>query len=290
MANNSRPDIQVLEARVKRIKAQLQEYRDLRLYEITKKRLSNVSSELEECMCLIHEIVGATPQQTISTEPEPIALKEPEQLTNSNDFEDDLSDLLSLELPEPVDYSPKLIVSSYSKRIRQCREQSTGIIQINQFCSMLDSWYQARYNPEIKNTKFHYKSQRIHEWIDLLILAAGDAIRSKMFTSFKADVDDWISTLNSPRDGNWVLPKQVMKFNSHDADQCTKEAVLIEKVVKSMLYDESFYGDQMHSVEEIVMHSNRFTRDEMSISNILSTCPGFIKTSSFDATKYEVGG
>lgn len=293
MANNSRPDIQVLEARVNRIKAQLQEYKGLRLYEITKKRLSSVADELEDCLCIIEEIVGSEVPRPAKV----IDLKEPEQLRLPEDFEDDLSDVLSIQLPEPSpqldnkeNYPPKVIMSTYAKRIAACKEESTGIIQVNQFCTMLDSWYQARFNPEVKNLQFRYKSQRIHEWIDLLILAAGDAIHSKMFSSFKANIDDWVSNLNSPTDGNWVLPKQVMRFKSHTRDQCTQEAVLIERIVKSTLYDEKFYNSQKDSVEKIVISSNKFMLDDLKTSEILSSCPGLIKTSSFDINKYEVGG
>lgn len=295
VTKNSKPDIQVLEARVTRIKSQLQQYEDLRLYNITKKRLSNVASELEDCISLIYSVIGDYSE----TSKEAVELKEPEQFVSPReDFEDDLSDVLSIDLESNArenasaieSYTPKQIVKTYSTRIHNCREIHTGILQVNQFCTLLDDWYQARFNPTIKNTKFHYKSQRIHEWIDLWILAAGDALHNKMFPSFKSDIDAWVRTLNTLEDQNWILPQQVMEYKNANYDQVTKEAVLIEKIVKSLLYDDEFYASELNSVEEIVIDSNKFSKADLEMPNLVNTCKGIVKTSAFDISKYVVGG
>ena len=54
---NSRPDIQVLEDRVIKLKSQIEEFKGLRLYRVTKQRLAKVCSELEECSDILSEIV-----------------------------------------------------------------------------------------------------------------------------------------------------------------------------------------------------------------------------------------
>lgn len=292
MTKNSKPDIQVLEARVARMKSQLQQYEDLRLYSITKRRLSAIASELEECIDIIYSVIG----NSSSSIQEVIELKEPEEFVSpSEDFEDDLSDVLSIDLSNITeddtvsieDYPPKQIVSTYSSRIHKCREIHTGVLQVNQFCVLMDEWYQARFNPTIKNSKFHYKSQRIHEWIDLLMLAAGDAMHNKMFSTFKSNIASWIGTLNTLEDGNWVLPQQVMEYKNPDVSKLSKEAVLIEKIVKPILYDDTFYSSQSSSIEQIVINSNKFLKSDLEMGHLIKDCNGIVKTSIFDISKYE---
>ncbi len=67
---------------------------------------------------------------------------------------------------------------------------------------------------------------------------------------------------------------------------CTKEAVLIEDMVKPFLYTKDFYPNERHSVRKIVMENSTFDEKDLDMMNILNTSPKLIKTSSFDIAKY----
>ena len=182
MPKNSRPDIQVLEDRIKRLKSQLLEFKDIKLHGVTKKRLSVVSSELEECVSIIHEMVDeGVPAEVVDATSAFNSCFDSNQAEFSSD--DDLSDTLLI----PSDNSAKSklnaseIVRTYSARIKNCADTvgcSSGIIQVNQFCQVLNSWYQNRFAPDMRNPNFYFKASRIHEWVDLLILSAGQIGRA----------------------------------------------------------------------------------------------------------------
>lgn len=290
MPKNSRPDIQVLEERIVRLKAQLLEFKELRLYGVTKKRLSVVSTELTECLSIIDEIVNSTPSGATPN------VFDEKFNANISEFAND-GDLLDTFLLTPSSansetvaderYSARDIVKTYSERMQACADCSTGIIQINQFCQLMNSWYQARFTPAVKNPHFFFKASRIHEWIDLLMISAGDALHKGIFPAFVSDIQRWIEDLNTPKDESYLLPYSVMQMKDKKHSSCTQEAVLIELIVKSTLYDSSFYGEDQHSIRQIVLASGRYTEEDLKVQSILSSCPKLIVTSSFDISKYQ---
>lgn len=293
MPKNSRPDIQVLEARVSRLRAQLLEYKEIRTYDITKHRLRRVANELEECMMIIAEITDKDDSNSRRL----IALREPEG-PRDNEFEDDgdLADVL-FNGPEESDnnsevskksrgYRPKFIVGQFAINLQKCADTPTGIIQINQMSQILNSWYQARFTPETRNPNFYYKASRIHEWIDLLILAGGKALYEGTFSEFKLYMDKWIEDLNTSKDENWLLPLQVRQI-TQSSGAYTKEAIFIEKIIKSILYTDTFYGDLKDSVARIVIKEEGYDKNEVTIEALLKSCKHVIPTSSFDVTRYQ---
>lgn len=294
MPKNSRPDIQVLEDRVVRLKNQLLEYKDLRLYGVTKKRLSAVAQELNECISIITDIVGEESNEISSSSLS--ALSEyPGEGPSEFSIDNDLLDTLLLPPFEDGSnqstYSSKEIVKTYSVRIQNCADTvgcSSGILQVNQFCQLLNSWYQARF-PAMrpKGSKFFFKADKIHEWVDLLILAAGSSLHNREFPSFVSGMNSWIKDLNTAKDQTWVLPFSVMQIKKSMGDACTEEAVLLERVVKSSIYDKDFYPDEKDSVKRIVIHNSSLTDDDLEIHSIIQSCGSrIIVTPSFDATKF----
>lgn len=294
MADIKRPDTQVLEDRVRRLKTQIEEYRGLRTYESTRKRLRAVKSEIEECAILLDEVLRSLDAAVENAQPAyhpTVILKEPEEFTAKKEFEDDLSDIFSISIPDPNEgvesYSSKDIMIAYHNRIEQCSEASTGILQVNQVCGLIHSWFETRYSPSATNSRFKYKAQRIHEWIDLIILAAGEALHTKTFPCFKQSFNEWIDTIGTESDLNWILPKEVMQFQKEGPSRSTKEAVMIERIVKQMLYGSDFYPSLIDSIQKIVIKSGRFKEEDLTTSKILEDCKGsWLVTSSFDATKY----
>ena len=209
---------------------------------------------------------------------------------------DDLLDTFLLRYPvtntepEVGPYSPKEIVSTYSKRIKtNSAEEGTcsGVLQVNQFWKLLNSWYQTRFTPTTRNPNFHFKANRIHEWIDLLMIAAGRALHEGLFSRFIEDVNAWIQQLNTASDDTWVLPYCVMQVQNFDPTYCTPEAVLLECMVKPFLYDNSFYPNEKHSVKKIVIEHGGYLEQDLTLENIVATCSTILRTSSFDASKYQ---
>lgn len=288
MPKNSRPDIQVLEDRVKRLRNQLLEYKGLRLYGATKRRLSSVSEELEECMLIIHDIVNESP--TISSSEFADFHDCPSVAPSEFSYDDDLMDVDALTISSLAcpDYSARDIVSTYSARINECASSpATGVLQINQFCHMLHNWYQYRFTPPNRNPKFFFKATRIHEWIDLLIIASGHAMHENRFPKFKSDLEEWASKLDEAPDDTWVLPYSVLQYKKLKSDLCTREAVLIERVVKPKLYSSDFYPDEMNSVERIVIDNSDLSKEDLEIDKIVQSCSRLVITSTFDITKYQ---
>lgn len=294
MPKNSRPDIQVLEDRIVRLKAQLLEYKDLRLYKATKRRLASVSSELEECISIINEIVDAGTNNISSSS---MSAYDVYPGTGLSEFSAD-GDLLDTSLLTDIEcpsYTQGLsnaeIVSNYSHRLKQCSESigcRSGILQVNQFCQVLNSWYQARFTPRLRNPNFYFKARRIHEWIDLMMIAAGNSIHQKLFPEFINDIDSWVRDLNTPKDQGYILPYSVMHLKAFDASICTQEAALLEIMLKPHLYDANFYETEMNSVRKIVMNNSDFSSNDLKVKQILDSCSSnLIVTSSFDASKYE---
>ena len=165
---NSRPDIQVLEDRIVRLKSQLVEYKDLRLYQTTKNRLSAVSDELEECIMMIHEIVNK--DNNIISATSISAYEEypgegPSEFSSDGDLLDTflLSPLPDADVPVAVKHSSKEIVKAYTARLQECADTvgcSSGILQVNQFCQLMNSWYKTRFTPTKRNPGFFFKADR----------------------------------------------------------------------------------------------------------------------------------
>lgn len=299
---NSRPDIQVLEERVVRLKTQIEEFQQIRLYSVSKQRLARVGSELEDCISMIDEIVGdtlLTPASSSATYYDSSESLSEFSINDDTDLNDSLLlpssdsdrvevDSRDFQLPH---YSAKFIVSTYSHKLQDCADTvgcSSGVIQVNQFSQLLNSWYQTRFTPTNvkRNPKFLFKADKICDWIDLLMIAAGNSIHLEMFPAFISDMHTWIDTLNTVRDPGWALPYSVMQIKKSYSSCCTQEAVLLEKMLKPSLYDESFYIHNIHSIEDIYIDSFGGNRDDLQLENIIHNCPKLTITSSFDAGKY----
>ena len=100
----------------------------------------------------------------------------------------------------------------------------------------------------------------------------------------------WIDSLSTDQDQTWPLPYSVMQLKLLTATCCTKEAVLLEKILKPSLYHSAFFSQNMHSIEEIYSNSFGIHGDELELDKIIQSCPRLTVTSSFDASKFgEVG-
>ena len=210
----------------------------------------------------------------------------------SND-DSDLSDTFefsSISSSKPY-YSPKDIVSIYSKRMQNCADTigcSSGIIQVNQFCQLLNSWYQSRFTPvnAQRNPKFLFRANKIPEWIDLFMIAAGNALHHEMFPAFLSDMHSWIDDLNTPKDSAWALPYSVMQIKKSDNSCYSQEAIVLEKILKPSIYDQSFFWEQLNSIESVYSETFGIPKEDLKLNDMIHRCPKLTVTSSFDASKY----
>lgn len=293
MPRNSRPDIQVLEDRIVRLKSQLLEYADLKLYKVTKRRLNAVAEELSECIEIIHGITDVETNNISTSSMSAFEMYPGEEIQEFN-CDSDLVDTALLDSylsPSQSTLSPKEIVKSYSARISNCAETlgcSSGILQVNQFCQVMNSWYQSRFAPATRNPNFFFKANRIHEWVDLLMIAGGSALHNDTFPEFIASMNSWTAELNTSKDQAFPLPYSVMKLKESENSMCTEEAVLLESIIKPSIYSDDFYITEVHSIAKIVMNSGKLSQDDLALDAILKKCASkFVITSSFDLTKYQ---
>jgi len=293
VAKDSKPDIQVLEDRVARLKSQLTEYKQVRLYNSTKRRLSAVGDELAECISIINSVISTESNSISPSSISAVQRDDPDrsEFTEETDLFDIFLSGQSKDSPYVGPYSPRNITITYGKRIQLGYEVSTtegcGILQVNQFWALLHMWYVNRFIPESRNPKFFFQSTRIHEWVDLLIIAAGRAINQQTLPEFTSEIVTWVGQLNGPNDNLRSLPRCVMQLQDQSFIYGTKEAVLLELMVKPYLYDEAFYPGERNSIRDGIIKNGRFDKEELLLSKILADTPGIVCTSSFDISKYK---
>lgn len=282
------PDIQSIESRLQRIEDQLALYQGKSIYSITRKRLVDVKNQLERCLGMLDEILIGSGCNSNYQYSEPVVSVD----SKDRDLSGDLSDLLIPDLEcnlisEAEQYKPKYILSNYRKRLNELSQFPSGILQVNQVINVMNLWFQKRYSMSKENSNFKYRADRIHEWIDLVILASGYALNNKMFMPFRTEFEEWIETINTDTDRNWILPKNIMRFHKSNPSDYTEEAVLIERIIKKKLYDAEFYPSLKDSIGRIVICSGRFGNGQLTTDKILEDCKSsWLVTSTFDKTLY----
>ena len=297
MPKNSRPDVQVLEDRIARIKEQITEFTELRLYQPTRNKLSVLTGELEECLLMLNSIEqrsSASPERKVSDTLSLLSLDADD--ADSSEEEDLQDNLLLFRTNSPSSknistYSPKEILKQYGLRIQRCadliNQEGTGIIQVNQFSAVLNMWYQTRFPVVNKDPNFFFKSDKIYQWVNLLIIAAGYSMSTGQFSEFLQEMNQWSEALGTTREKTWVLPYTVMKLKNCSLGYYTKEAVLIEKIIKPLIYDKDFYPQEINSIECVVIAGDLYPLSDLTVEQITKSCKEIISTSSFDPKKFE---
>ena len=295
--NPSRPDIQVLEDRIARIKKQITECTKYKYYSITKQRFDIMYDQLDECMLMLASITGRNKSKDIDLDSAHHSKNSPENYIcpslydESDDISDDeFSDITddNLGLPSSSNYTPREIVCKYRDSLQDCCDFgiTCGIIQIGQFCILLNDWYKARFVPNNRNPKFFFKASRICEWLNLFILSAGYSLHHKQFDIFVATTRNWIETLNTAYDDCWVVPSDVLRIRNKENKGFNKEAVLIEDMIKPCIYNKEFYPEELHSIRDMVSKNEDFIDDTLDFKSLLESMPQLVVTSTFDITEY----
>lgn len=285
--SDNRPDIQVLEDRVVRLTRQIATLKHYSYYSSTVKRLTSVSEDLTECVDMLNEVIKANTRKPSTDSIEsPISSLE---CSEYSDLDDLLTDFIDSPIPKYAG-SRKELIRLFANRFTRCAESSQdelGIIQIEQFCIMLKNWYIHRYTVPYRNPKFFFKVEKITTWIDQFILAGGHALSRDRFSNFLNDCEEWVETLSTPNDSLYPAPYEILNFDTSNFSNVTPEAILIERLVKPLLYCDGFYSDQMHSVEQLVAATGLYKSSELEFKTILNrNRSNLTLTPAFDLGRY----
>lgn len=285
-----RPDIQLLEARANKLKVELKEYVGLKTYQPTRKRMTKIALDLEECLESIYQIINDNSDTlmysaAISTS---TSIRESE-FSSGNDESSDLGNLSLLGEADPI-LSPREIVGGFATRVEQLEKATIGMIPINHFCKVLSTWYHARFVPDEKdaNEKFNFKSTNIPRWVDCLIIAAGQAMHDGRFYDFCANLEEWVDFIHNPqvdpKERKYPLPYGILKVER----TYTPQALVIEWITKYTLYDSEFFPSMKSSLRDAAVREGTFTEADVTFDNLLATCQGSIALSSlFDTSIYQ---
>ena len=295
----SRPDMQVVQDRVKRLKYDLTWYPKNKLYGPTKKKLLEIKKDLLDCILSIDEAVNSDvdTSSTVDLDSNWDATQQCNNtVINETDLTCDLTSSLDTidnheTLEEVEQYNPKYIMSTFRRRLVDNTNTSFGIIQVSRMWFTIVLWFEKRYSRDSSNSQFKYKASNICNWIDLILIAAGYAIHTRIFNSFINEFNSWIETLGTDKDRNWILPQNIMNIKKSGNYIYTAESVLLEQMIKSLLYDSTFYASLLHSVKNTVLQNRDYTEEELSIENMIENNEGkWTITSDFNIDKYLSGG
>lgn len=312
-----RLDVELLEQRAERLYTQLDKHRDYKTYAPTRHRLMAVKRKLTDCIEILNKLTKEDEAKALFRLVDPVldtdSLPVPNiDSTSIAKIEARLSYLenqlkVSGKSSEPVktsssklrvdtkptsSYTSSFIVSQFCTRIHNCSSKAVmegfGIIEINQLSKLFDSWYTAKFHPDFRKKDFRFKAVRIAEWIDWFILSAGYSIADGKFLQFRSEVEEWINQLSIDTSPSHVYPVPciVSQVNTYVSYNYTKQAVLIESILKPYLYDTSFYPEKLHSIRQIVMQQTGLSESDLSVRSILNGNHGFVVTSSFDWNRY----
>lgn len=286
---DNRPDIQVLEDRVSRLKCQIATLKHYSYYSSTVKRLTAVSEDIAECLNMLYDVIEANTRKSTDA-PSDSSIDLFTSQTEFSNLDDLLTDFLDNPIPKYAE-SRKELIRLFANRFTRCVESSRdelGILQIDLFCIMLNNWYIHRYTTPYRNPKFYFKVEKISTYIDQFILAGGYALNRDKFSTFLNDCNTWIDTLSTPNDSLYPAPYEVLNFDTSKFSNITPEAIFIERLVKPLLYCDGFYADQMHSVEQIVVATGLYTSSDLEFESILNRNRSKLTlTSGFDLNRYK---
>ena len=288
MPTSNRPDIEVLEARVKKIHEQICSYKGVRIYATTKRRLIELENVLNECSSVIHSICNDVPSKCIKEDSTALTYNPTKWIPWSIDVKYTSQDINLLKKRYPV----KDIMRSFSIGIKDAAYMSAdcGILEVSKFANLLDTWFNSRYFPKYNQPKF-YVAGRIFEWINQLICCAGYHLHANTFDAFVEYTYDWLEEISTPKylnnpANNFCTPEQVGDVIFKGQVIYTKEAVLFEKLIKRCIYNSKFYPEELHSIENDIVKCNIYTPSSLKIKVLLSEITNLTLAPFFDKNIY----
>ena len=149
-----------------------------------------------------------------------------------------------------ADYNSRYIVANFRRRLAALEDSVSYMSKISSVGFYLNAWFKVRFSSDDSNKNFHYRAENIHEWIDLIIVAFGQKIHNNLLVPFCTEFDEWLDTIESDHEKKWMLPQYIAQLRNTGTSCYTKEAILIERIIKPKLYDADFYPDLINSLEK----------------------------------------
>lgn len=266
--NSTYSDIYTFANAVTRVEKFLRREKRLskRYYEPTRMLYLKLAQKLEECAKLAYQLAGrhlfaenvsqnCKPVEKIST-PVPEVISEPafELLLSSAGSTDSSSQVApAVDTLSEERKAAKKIVSNY---LKACRPLVTGQkfseCEASAKCaSLLSMWLQLRFSK--KSAVFRYRPENIKIWIDRFIYAYGYHWKNHLTAKFELDLQDWFTTLRK-EDCKYPLPAFIFNMEDEDdPDMYCAETIVLERMIKIVIYSDQFYEDQLHSIEKKVL-------------------------------------
>ena len=306
MPTKDRIDVSVLDARARKLLEQIAEYRGVHIHASTRRKLLELDKTMKECSKEIKKVCKCELSSIPSTNSKDKGIDYLNLLNQNSqrryqfkggryvyiEPSNASSSLNSTsQYPNTVsDYSPRGIILQYCKGFKNITYEACtcGIIEVAQFSYILNNWYSKRFVPTYKNEKFFYKAANIKDYINLMILACGYSLSQGIncFQDFIRDTERWTSTLNTKKDDNYPLPEFIFKFRNMSQDVYTEEAVLLERIIKPCIYNDTFYPEELNSIKSYIVNNNIMDNGDLSTEAILKYSKVLTVTSSFDPSKY----
>lgn len=276
---SKRPDFPMITARLSRLEDDVakgvQWYNEQNnLYKCTKDNFVEWYFRLKQCVELLETLDIF--QNVSGTK----SISDLESIPSELYSKDDLDDVFNTslldgltEFPANDDYTPKFILKTYRTKLQKLADTTEGMNKVSSLGYYLNLWFTVRYSPNEANSCFRYKASRIHEWIDLIILAFGQSIHNNTLFTFCTEFDSWLESIERDHSQTWILPKTIMQFQGKGAIACTKEALLLERIIKPILYDDDFYPNLSRSLEQIVIQFEGSGVELLTDAELAKDCP-----------------
>lgn len=295
MSSTWHPEIKVLENRAAKLSSIIQEFQGYKYQNKSKARLAQVADLLRQCADDLDGIIDHRPE-SVAMGPSIQAASKKVTYSSCNSDLDDTIDLSILQSPakkilipnpDKGQYTSKYILYRYTNKFRSISKYAdqasfTGIKEVDEFMSLLASWFSTRYSNASKDPGYVYSACTICKWVDLLIVAGGLALYQSKYREFIYDCKRWLDQLNHTYSNinrlpakeiqktRYPIPYSVKELDS-DLSACTLHAILIEKLVKPHIYDKSFYFNRMCTIEDIYLNSMScpYSKEELTVDMIL---------------------
>lgn len=122
----------------------------------------------------------------------------------------------------------KHTISKFGKILADLPDGEFQSEDAKECATYISQWWQARFNPDVKNPNFRYNMTKIPEWIDSIVIAYGKFQHDNKLKKFKKQFDSWIRSVETDVTNIYSTPFFIHElYNSSDPENFTDEAVEI---------------------------------------------------------------
>jgi len=141
---------------------------------------------------------------------------------------------------------PKDIMRAYRSRMSDLRVKKFSISAVSSCAVALYDWFNLRFK-SAEESSFRYNPSKICNYIDEFIVAYGYYVRNKSISEFNNSMYEWGRGIDAEGSVQYPLPKFIHDIYQ-SSDNIEAEAVVLEKEIKSSLYDSNFNEDKIDTI------------------------------------------